>query len=141
MPAGRPLKFESVEALQTAIDKYFDSIKEPVVLGDNVYFEPATITGLALALDTTRETLCNYEDRPEFSDTVKRAKLRVEHYAEKQLYLGRSASGPIFALKNFGWRDTQDFNHGGQADNPIEIANSKDIARRIAFLLAGATKP
>lgn len=110
---GRPLKFKTPEELQQKIDNYFESVKEPRLIGEQLYFEPITITGLALALDTSRETLCNYEERDEFFDAIKRAKLRCENYAEKQLYMGKSAAGPIFSLKNFGWKDTQEAHHSG----------------------------
>jgi len=107
-PGGRPLKFKSPEELQQRIDEYFKSVEEPRVSGDTVWFEPITITGLALALDTSRQTLCDYDLKDEFTDTIKRAKLRCENYAEKMLYMGKSAAGPIFALKNFDWTDKQD---------------------------------
>lgn len=94
MPAGRPLKFETVEKLQEQIDLYFKNTPK----------EEWTITGLALALDTSRETLCEYQERKEFVDTVKKAKEMVEHSYELDLKkYGRS--GTIFALKNFDWKD------------------------------------
>jgi hypothetical protein len=96
---GRPLKFKTVEELQSAIDKYFSSCNEET--------EPMTITGLAIALDTDRKTLCNYEDKPEFFDTIKMAKLRVENAYEKRL-VKRGNGGDIFALKNFNWVDKQE---------------------------------
>lgn len=99
MERGRPLKFKSVEELQEKIDAYFASCDE-----EN---EPITITGLALALDTTRDILCDYENRDEFSDTIKKAKLRVENAYEKRL-VRRGNGGDVFALKNFGWKDTKD---------------------------------
>lgn len=93
---GQPLKWQSVDILQKQIDDYFaecDSSEKPY-----------TITGLALALDTTRKTLIEYEDRPDYVNAIKRAKTKVENYAEQRLYSG-SAAGPIFALKNFDWSD------------------------------------
>ena len=110
MPAGRPLKFQSTEELEAKINAYFASEPE----------ERWTITGLALALDTSRETLCEYSERPEFVDAVKRAKLKVENAYELSLRKNGRA-GDIFGLKNFGWRDQQDLNHGGQRGNPIEV--------------------
>lgn len=109
-PVGRPLKFQSVESLQKQIDAFF---VECDAKGD-----PYTITGLALALDTTRQMLCEYEDRAEFQDTIKKAKARVENYAEKRLYAGQP-TGPIFALKNFGWSDKQELETYGK--------NGKDL--------------
>lgn len=125
-PVGRPLKFKDVEELQAAIDKYFKEIKENFVTNADglPIYEPITITGLALALGTSRETLCNYEKRDEFFDAIKEAKLRCENYSERMLYLGKSPTGPIFALKNFGWSDKSevDQNIGGQSDGvPLNL--------------------
>ena len=112
MITGRPLKFKSVEELQERIDEYF-ALREEQGL-------PFTITGLALHLDTTRDTLCDYEKgsdrRKEFSDTIKKAKMRCEDYAEKVLFTGKNQTGAIFALKNFGWKDQQyqDITSGGE---------------------------
>jgi hypothetical protein len=102
-PGGRPLKFKTVKELQAKIDAYFAARTEMNL--------PFTITGLALALDTTRETLLDYEGREQFSDTVKWAKLRCQDYAEVQLFTGKNQAGAMFSLKNFGWRDKQEVDH------------------------------
>jgi hypothetical protein len=99
MPAGQPLKFQSVEELQKKIDAYFERCKEEK--------EPYTITGLAISLGTNRQTLINYEKKEEYFDTIKAAKSRVENYAEIQLFKA-NPTGPIFALKNFGWSDKKE---------------------------------
>lgn len=96
MPTGRPLKFKSVKELQKKIDAYFADCEK-----DD---EPLTITGLALALDTSRETLMEYGEREEFVDTIKKAKLKIEHAYELR-NIKRGNAGDIFALKNFGWKD------------------------------------
>lgn len=108
MAGGRPLKFQSVEEMQEAIDKYFAITPE----------EEWTVTGLALALDTYRDVLIRYENKDEFYNTIKRAKEKVHNSYEKDLRK-KGRSGDIFALKNFGWRDQQEVNHGGQENNPI----------------------
>lgn len=106
---GRPLKFSSVDELQSKIDAYFEEMKNILYINADgaPVFEPLTITGLALALDTTRKTLMEYEERDEFSNTIKKAKTRIENFAEKRLF-GSAPTGAIFALKNYGWKDTQD---------------------------------
>ena len=96
MPTGHPLKFKSVKELQKKIDAYFTRCEK-----DD---EPLTITGLALALDTSRETLMEYGEREEFVDTIKKAKLKIEHAYELR-NIKRGNAGDIFALKNFGWKD------------------------------------
>jgi hypothetical protein len=111
MITGRPLKFATVAILQKEIDAYFKDTKK----------EEWTITGLAMALDTYRDVLIDYqngkydeEDR-DFSNAVKKAKLKVENGYEIDLKkYGRS--GTIFALKNFNWKDRveQDVTSGGE---------------------------
>lgn len=108
MAGGRPLKFKTVEDLDEKIEAYFSECKETD--------KPMTITGLALALDTTRETILDYEDRKEFSDTIKRAKLRCQEYTENYLYTGKNATGAIFSLKNnYGWVDRT------EVDNNVNV--------------------
>lgn len=112
-PVGRPVKFNSVEEMQAQIDAYFTECDEKE--------KPYTITGLALALDTTRKTLIHYEDKDEYFHTVKKAKTRVENFAEERLFSG-AAAGPIFALKNFDWTDKveSDTTLRGDKNNPVE---------------------
>ena len=121
MMAGRPMKFESVEDLESQIDAFFETCKDEKML--------PTITGLAVYLDTTRRTLLDYETEygDEFSHAIKRAKARVEAGVEQMLFIGKNAAGPIFNLKNnFGWKDQSqvDQNVSGQ----VEITR---IERRI----------
>ena len=96
---GRPCKFDSTEQLQKRIDAYFRECDE----GDGIY----TITGLALALDLTRQGLWEYERKPEFSYTIKRAKTKVAAQVEYRLLTVKgNVTGMIFWLKNnAGWTD------------------------------------
>jgi hypothetical protein len=105
MPGGRPPKFSSVEQLEGLIAAYFVDRDEKR--------KPYTIQGLAAALETTRETLLDYEkDKPafaQFSDSIKRAKCRIGADVEERLLSGEQhAAGPIFWLKNHGWADKQE---------------------------------
>lgn len=99
---GRPPKWTTPEELQKDIDKYFEECEKTG--------EPLTITGLAIALDTYRQTLMNYEEKDEFFDTIKKAKQRIENFAEKKLYdKDVPTTGVIFNLKNnYGWVDRQE---------------------------------
>ena len=97
MVTGRPLKFKSVEDMQAKLDKYFNNTEDINL----------TITGLALALKTSRETLMNYEKRDEYFDTLKEAKDKIAESYERSLR-NRGNAGDIFALKNFGWKDKQE---------------------------------
>ena len=89
---GRPLKFQSVEELQSGIDKYFADCDSSGI--------PYTFTGLALALDSTRETLGDYELKAGYSYPIKQAKERVANYAERSCFTARNPAGAIFLAKN-----------------------------------------
>lgn len=69
-----------------------------------------TISGLAYALDTTRRTLLDYQEKDEYSHTIKRAKQFIEAANEALLVNGGVVpSGVIFNLKNnWGWVDRQE---------------------------------
>ena len=102
-PGGRPLRFETPEELQTQVDIYFSTT------------ERITLAGLALALDISRQTLLNYEEREEFLDIIKKARERVEAKYEERLVYEQQPTGVIFALKNMTWKDKteQDLNLSG----------------------------
>jgi hypothetical protein len=151
MPAGRPLKFGNVEDLQQRIAEYFTKCQggweqietyEPLKQGtkhikiDGEYqYEKVkkmiqkesvtpTISGLAVHLDTSRETLLEYEDRPEFVDTIKRAKQTIEAMTESLLVNGGAQpAGVIFNLKNnYGWRDKTETEVTG---DPVKVLLQK----------------
>ena len=122
--AGRPKKYIEAELMQEKINKYFKEC-------DNKN-EPYTVTGLCLALDMTRETLREYLKNEQFSDTIKKAKLRVENYLEKHLITDNSATGIIFNLKNnFGWTDKQQVEHSGNINNPFEGLSTEELRQLI----------
>ena len=106
MAGGRPLKYKTAKELQSKIDDYFEHVSKPLGFDVNgiPYYEPITITGLALHIGCYRETILNYSKKDEFFDTIKMARLRCENFAEKKLF-GNNVTGPIFALKNYGWED------------------------------------
>lgn len=100
--AGRPLIFEKPEDLKNAIDEYIESCGEK-----------PTLAGLAYHLQIDRQTLYNYEDRPEFFDIIKRAKEWIEYKYEERLIYGTNPTGLIFALKNMGWKDKSEVEQSG----------------------------
>ena len=114
MPAGRPLKFKSVEELQEKIERWLEDCRK-----NN---RPLVITGLAISLDTTRETLLDYQDRDEFSDTIIKAKQLCENYTEEYLFTGKNVAGAIFNLTNNfrNWKNKQ-YSDLTSGDKPIPI--------------------
>lgn len=134
---GRPLKYKSVKKLQEAIDDYFEKCKGKVLKDDEgkimrdkygfpmiIDSRPPTITGLALHLGlNSRQALLNYQGRPEFNDTIVRAKARVEQYAEERLFDKDGANGAKFSLANNfeGWKEKQ------QIDGRLDVGKLEDL--------------
>lgn len=161
---GRPLKFKTVEEFEQKVEEYFESLWEetwekvgvkrkdaktkkvetifewqPVLdrHGKQTFHmkEHPTITGLALALDTSRVTLMEYDKRDEFTNAVKKAKDRIEYYTE---IAKENDAVKIFKLKNFGWKDQREIAHGG-TDKPIKHSVEKfDLEERKQQIIEGA---
>lgn len=86
---GRPLKFTDANELEAKINKYFDDCdkrtrkkyiptKNGIEIVDEPWPRPYTVEGLAVALDTCRETLLDYQKNSPFSDIILRAKARIQ---------------------------------------------------------------
>ena len=109
---GPPRLYETPEQMQKEIDKYFESgIKIKTIIvgsGSNkqaIKIPVPTITGLVLSLGfCSRNSFYDYEKKPGFEYTVKRARTFIEKEYEEQLQQG-NVTGAIFALKNMGWKD------------------------------------
>jgi transcriptional regulator with XRE-family HTH domain len=148
---GRPKKYSEEKEFANKVQHYFDSITitelawDYKVVGqdgegkdifDRVprlnnageqikitrYVENPSILKLCEHLGMTRETLCQYEKDPMFSDTIKKAKAKIEQYLEDQLYRKDQVTGIIFNLKNnFGWKDKQEIEATGKDGGAITI--------------------
>ncbi len=94
---ARPLKFATSEDFDLMVDLYVaDAVERK---------EPLTIPGLALFLGfVDKRSLYDYQDRKEFSHSVKRARTIIEDATVKRS-MGNNAAGAIFVLKNMGYTD------------------------------------
>lgn len=120
---GRPPKFKTVKEMQEQIDAYLNSCGWQKI-GDRQVFIPATVTGLAVALDTNRDTLVNYGKKNKFSDTIKRAKAYCEASLEQGALNGTlNPTFSIFSAKNnFKWVDKSEVEKTIKKEfKPIEI--------------------
>jgi len=97
---GRPPMYKTKEEMQVKIDEYFDYYVTE--LGN-----PITNSGFIYYLGfTSREGFNEYSKKPEFSDTIARAKLKLEENTEIKLYNRDTARGAEFSLKyNYKWND------------------------------------
>ena len=109
---GRPRLIKSPQEFDERVDVYIEWCR--------MEGKPILLTGMILALGfNSKDTFYSYENYPEFTDSVKRARLLIEMEYEQRLNTANSATGPIFALKNFGWSDKQevDLTTGGDKMN------------------------
>jgi hypothetical protein len=123
-------KYPDDKILIDKIDKYFDlcdlgRVKLDKDGNEIVKIKPYTISGLCLYLDITRETLNEYSKTKEHSDTIKKARLRVESWLEERALTNEvNTISAIFNLKNnFGWKDKTEV----EAAVNIEITLSPDL--------------
>ena len=129
---GSPKKYLSPEHLQAMVNEYFESCMGPLfdkwgnlVKDDNgnlvkTQVKPYTLSGLALFLGLSTETLRKYktgrldtildemkaetDDCLTFSRVVLRAKQTIEAYAEGRLYDKDGSNGARFVLDHcYGW--------------------------------------
>lgn len=129
---GSPKRYLSPEHLQSMVNEYFESCMGPLfdkwgnlVKDDNgdlvkTQVKPYTLSGLALFLGLSTETLRKYrngqldtildelkaetEDCLTFSRVILRAKQTIEAYAEGRLYDKDGSNGARFVLDHcYGW--------------------------------------
>lgn len=127
--AGRPPAFDTPELLQEKIDEYFRegvTVKK-VVIGKapnnyTIDVEVPTISGLAYYIGfESRQSFYDYEQKPEFTYTIKKVRLFIEQHYEEMLQTGNT-TGAIFALKNFGWKDKQEIDQKTEHSGGITIS-------------------
>lgn len=100
---GRPPIWDNPVKFSEAVESYFEDETE----------HPHTWTGLAIFLGfESRQSLEDYKKKDGFSYPIKKALLKIENLYEQSLF-SKNPAGPIFALKNFGWRDKQEIEQSG----------------------------
>lgn len=125
---GRPPMFTDPKEVEDLVHEYFEKgVKmKTVIVGPpnarySVEVAVPTITGLCLYLGfESRQSFYAYEQKPEFSYTIKKARLFIENEYEEMLQAGNVA-GAIFALKNFGWTDKQEIDQKTEHSGGIDI--------------------
>lgn len=111
---GRPRRYKSAKDFDAAVETYFEDATKP------------TMSGLAYALGfEDRDSFTRYEEYgPDFSRTVKRARLRIEQDRHERLIdKEKFTAGVIFDLKNnHGWRDKSEQELSGPDGGPIQVS-------------------
>lgn len=119
---GRGLKIKTAQTLKKKIDTYFEACQALKL--------PYTMSGLALSLGVSRQTLLRWEgeDIYGYGNLIEKAKTEIEHYSEKRLY-ERNCIGAIFALKNNfpGWMERTETKLSGPLGSILDqIQNGKE---------------
>jgi hypothetical protein len=117
---GRPRKWSSPDELEQEIGYYFGQCEEKKVLPSKA--------GLYVSLDTTRETLREYEERPEYVEAIKRAYGQIESEWVGRLSAQGQAAGPIFYLKNAFSSNYRDKTETDITSKGEKLEGSADIA-------------
>jgi hypothetical protein len=122
---GRPLAYEDPKEMEKKIEEYFQEcdereVEEITKKGEVVSVRkqrPYTVSGLCLHLGMDRVTLLEYQKKEEFSNTITRAKLRIENDTEEGMVDSRYDSrGAQFSLRNnFSdiWKEKQEVEKTG----------------------------
>src|SRR3972149_5478695 len=103
-------KFTNPDELRKKVNDFFaDCDKRKVAY---------TMSGLALALRTTRHTLLDYEEdegSEEIGEVIWEARARCERFVEEMLLSGKNPIGSIFNLKNNykRWKEETSFEMKG----------------------------
>lgn len=129
---GRPLKFQSVEELQSVFNEW----KTQFYIGGELEGEIPDIEGFCYYIDSYRDLFSEYEKKEQFSDTIKRIKNWI-YYRKKQLAMQNKMNPAVFifdAKNNFGYKDKTEQENTGDVninirkftdgDNPSVQPNS-----------------
>lgn len=142
---GRPRIYDSPEQFDSKVDEYFDLCFTRRVR--------PIMTGLRIHLGVSHQGLTDYSKRPEFSDSVSRARDFIKAAYEGNLVRHQgSVQGVMFALKNLGRTDDEfvDINKSeitGKNGQPIAVTNADldkmtdlEKAQRIFLAMQRAVK-
>lgn len=128
---GQAHKFNDVDELRVAIDEYFQDCDDRNA--------PYTVSGLALALETSRRLLLDIQKSDHYSNDFKHlinlAKARILSRTEEGMLSNRyNAAGSIFTLKNnFGYVD--------KTESVVEHKSIGDDLEKRRMRVINAAKP
>lgn len=90
-----------------------------------------TLNGLSLSLGfNSRQSLLNYQEKPDFLDIIKRFRTVIESEWEYAL-ADPNATGTIFWLKNQGWSDKSEMELSGRNGGPMETVTRVELVGKI----------
>jgi len=134
---GRRATYSNPDDMQAVIYQYFEGCKSNGGDRDKESWKESEITndihpsilGLCLALGIGRNTLIDYGEKEEFSNTVEQAKLEIESYNVQRLYDSQVAGVKFVLINGFNWKDKQEVEHTGDMSNNGGICRASEILR------------
>ena len=130
---ARPRKIDSPETLQAAFDEYIAHCKaytKPVLSNSGKLVNVPTprvptVGEFCRFMQMDRNTLDEYNTRPEFSRTIKNIHEAIHDAKQIALLNGEgNTTGIIFDLKcNHGWKDKQTIEHEGEIIVTMNLSN------------------
>lgn len=112
---GRPLKFPDAIAFDKMIDNFFDDCE--------VNNKKPTIERLAVYMGCFDQTLMDYENRVEYSASVKKARARCLDWLISDGLNAKNPAMHIFLAKN---------NYGYKDKSEVDVNNTSNYADRLA---------
>lgn len=117
LKANSRCKYKTPEELIEIITSYFNDC--------DMRKRPYTVSGLALYIGLTTQTLRNYEKNypgTEYAEIIERAKQTIETYTAEATFDNKKFQGAKFNLQNnFGWAEKQDTNFSGEVTEIIKL--------------------
>lgn len=152
MPGGRPPHYTDPAELEAKIDEYFqlcdegeerevyDSKRKAVrTIRQQI---PYTVPGLALHLGfKSRQSFIDYARRGdgEFSDTITRAKMRIEAQRNVKMLTGEtdSRSSQFDLMNNFGWTNKTEQHSTQDTRIQVEVVGMPQLPASAVAVLQG----
>ena len=120
-PVGRPPLYSDPLVMEAKCDQYFDLYESGAEREGRIPTVPGLCRFLGFA---SRFSFLDYEKKPEFTHTIKKARLRLEEdRAERLMSRDTPTAGVIFDLtNNHGWKNPQHMKHSQDEDGePVKV--------------------
>ena len=108
---GRPPLWKTKEDLEKSLDGFFEWCESNSYIPD--------VEGMAVYLDCSRETICQYEKLEEFSDTIKKVKNKIAFH-KKQGAMSGKINPTVFV---FDFKNNHHYNDKTEVDNNINLGD------------------
>lgn len=106
---GRPPLWKTKEDLEKSLDGFFEWCESNEYIPD--------VEGMAVYLDCTRETICQYEKIEGFSDTIKKVKNKIAFY-KKQGAMSGKINPTVFV---FDFKNNHHYNDKTEIDQKLNL--------------------